>query len=348
MRGGSGASQASLCPAPCLDELLAGKLVVGRLNENRPLQRQTITLRQLQYFAHLGECEHFRRAAERAGVTQPSLSEQIALLEQSLGVKLVERGSGVARLTPVGREVLERTSRVLAEVQGLVDAARADPDSLAGTLKIGVSPTLGPYLMPHIVARLHREHRELKLHVREGSPDDLIRELAAGQHDVVLAQLPIVGEDFVVRKLFREPLMLAMAVDDPLAAHAVVEATALSGRSLLALSTRYKLSEQIVALGADVGAHVLRDYEGTSLDTIRQMAGMGMGLALLPALYVRSEVRADDDVVVRQVGGRALHRDIGIIWRKSAGRAPAYRKLCEVIVSVSAIRLTIGTSDRKI
>ena len=225
-------------------------------------------LDQLPYEINDSVRDNFRRAAERVGVTQPSLSEQISLLEESLGARLVERGSGAVHLTPIGREVLQRAQRALSEVQGLIDVAQSDSDALAGTLRLGVSPTLGPYLMPHLVSRLHREHRDLKLHVREGSPDDLIRDLGSGQHDLVLAQLPVGGDDHVVRRLFREPLLLAMAADDPLAKGEVVDPAALSGRSLLALSSRYRMSEQIVALGSELGAHVLWDYEGTSLDAI--------------------------------------------------------------------------------
>ena len=298
-----------------------------------------ITLRQLQYLVGVASNGHFRRAAQREGVTQPSLSAQIALLEGQLGVKLVERGSSVAVLTPVGREVVDRAQRILADVQSLMDSARADPDGLSGTLRIGVSPTLGPYLMPHIVARLHREHPDLKLYVREGAPDDLVRDLATGAHDVVLAQLPVAGDEYVIRRLFREPLVLAMAADDPLARLDDLEPAVLKGRSLLTLSPSYKMSEQVMALGEAVGAKVLRDYEGTSLDAIRQMAGMGMGLAMLPALYVRSNIRENDDVVVRAIRGRPMHRELGLVSRKSAGRANAFHRLGEVIVAVWETRL---------
>lgn len=297
-----------------------------------------LTLRQLHYLAELATTSHFRRAAERVGVTQPSLSAQIATLERALGVRLIERGAAAAVLTPIGREVTERARRILADVQALADLASGDPEGLAGTLRMGVSPTLGPYLMPHIVARLHKEHPELKLHVREGTPEDMVRDLAAGVHDVVLAQLPVAGDEFVTRRLFRERLYIAMASDDPLAALPVLEPQALQGRALLTLSPRYKMADQINALGAALGCTILRDYEGTSLDAIRQMAGMGMGLALLPALYVRSEIRDGDEVVVRLLKGKPLHRDLGLVWRKSAGRTAAYDHLAELVVAVCKAR----------
>jgi LysR family transcriptional regulator, hydrogen peroxide-inducible genes activator len=294
-----------------------------------------ITLRQLYYFSELAGAGSFRRAAERAGVTQPSLSAQIQLLEAQLGHTLVERGA-TAILTPAGREVLARAQAILAEAHALKDAVQADPDGLSGTIRFGASPTTGPYLMPRVVKRLHRDHPELRLHVREGLPDDLIRDLLGGRHDVVLAQLPITGAGLVVRPLFREPLMLAMTGDDPLAAQAAVDPAALAGRELLALAPQYRLSDQIEAFGEMVGAHVLRDYEGTSLDAIRQMAGMGMGLALLPKLYLQSEVRADDDIVVRPLASRVPYRELGLVWRGAAGRAPAFERLAAIIVATAS------------
>jgi LysR family hydrogen peroxide-inducible transcriptional activator len=301
-----------------------------------------LTLRQLHYLQALSATGNFRRAAERVGVSQPSLSAQIALLEQRLAVRLVERGGGVAILTPRGRDIVERAQRILADVQALEDSAHDDAQGLVGTVRLGVSPTLGPYLMPHVVARLHRDHPGLKLHVREGSPDELMTDLASGTHDTVLVQLPIVGNDFIVERLFREALLLVMAADDPLAGRDAVDPVDLAGRGLLTLSPRYKMTEQIVALGQVVGAHVLRDYEGTSLDAIRQMAGMGMGLALLPSLYIRAEVRDEHDVVVRPIKGRDLYREMGLVWRRGAGRASAYQDLASIVADVERTVTAIG------
>lgn len=303
-----------------------------------------ITLRQCHYLVALASTGHFRRAAERVGVTQPSLSAQIALLEEKLGVRLVERGTTTALLTPRGRDVVERARRILSDVQALEDSALDDPDGLRGTIRLGVSPTLGPYLMPQVVARLHRDHRDLRIHVREGSPDDLVRDLAGGTHDALLVQLPVNGQEFTVQRLFREELLVAMPSDDPLASAAMIDPADLAGRGLLTLSFQYKMTDQITALGAAVGADVLRDYEGTSLDAIRQMAGLGMGLALLPSLYIRSEIRDEDDVVVRAIRGRAMFRDVAMVWRRSAGRAAAYHRLAAVVADVERSILPIGNS----
>lgn len=294
-----------------------------------------ITIRQLHYFCELAAAGSFRRAAERIGVSQPSLSAQIQLMESQLGRTLVERGTSATMLTPIGREILARAQTILAEVNALKDIAQADPDGLTGTIRFGASPTTGPYLMPQVVARLHRDHPELRLHVREGNPEELIRELSVGTHDVVLAQLPISGDGFVVQRLFREPLILTMATDDPLTAQESIDPALLAGRGLLTLSPQYRLSDQILAFGEAVGAHVLRDYEGTSLDAVRQMTGMGMGLSLLPALYVRSEVRDEDDVTTRPLLNRVIYRELGLVWRRSAGRATAFRRLADIVAATA-------------
>lgn len=301
-----------------------------------------LTLRQLHYLVALADTGHFRRAAERVGVAQPSLSAQIAQLEQGLGVRLVERGTTTATLTPLGRDIVQRAQAILADVAALEESAHDDPMGLSGTIRLGVSPTLGPYLMPRVVARLHREHRGLRIHVREGAPDDLLRDLAAGTHDAVLVQMPVIGREFTVERLFREELLLAMAADDPLGAAPVIEPAALAGRGLLTLSPHYKMTEQIVKLGEAVGAPVLRAYEGTSLDAIRQMAGLGMGLALLPSLYVRSEIREGDDVIVRAVRGQAMYRELAMVWRRRAGRAGAYHQLADIVRDVERSTKSIG------
>ena len=293
-----------------------------------------ITIRHLSYFVALAEAGSFTRAAERMGISQASLSQQIRALEAIVGTALFERG-GPAILTPPGRDLLDRARRILLDVADLEDCRTTSTDPLVGTIRLGVSPTLGAYLLPALVARLHREHPALRVHVREGLPTALASGLASGVHDLILAQLPVTGGAFHSERLFREPLHVAMASDHPLGAKAILAPADLRGTSLLTLLPEYRLAEQIAAIAVAVGADVLRDYEGTSLDAIRQMAGMGMGLALLPELYVRQEIRAGDDVVVRPIKGSRYYRDIGLLWRQGAGRAPAYTLIATLLRAVA-------------
>lgn len=295
-----------------------------------------ITLRQLRYLVALAETCNFRRAAERCGISQPSLSAQIQNIEGALAVRLLERSRARVVLTPVGREVVERARGVLDDVQGLADFASVAQQGLMGTIRLGVKPTLGPYLLPQVAAVLHREHPDLKLHVREDPPRELEPGLISGRHDLVLAQLPVASAELTVQRLFREPLMLALAEDHPLAGAEEIDASDLEGESVLSLNPQYHLHDQISGLCRDFGATVMREYEGTSLDALRTMVGMGMGVTFLPALYVRSEIAEGSTVVVRRLRGRQISRSIGLVWRKSAGRSAGYRQIASVIQRVAA------------
>lgn len=300
------------------------------------MKQHPLTLKQLRYLVALDETKHYRRAAEHCSISQPSLSAQIQNIEEALGVQLVERSRSGVALTPVGREVAERARRLLDEVQGIIDFAAGAQHGLVGTIRLGAKPTLGPYLLPYVVANLHRQHPDLRLYIREAAPRELEHELRRGVHDVILAQLPVVGSELVTQRLFREPLYLALAADHPLAEKEEIEPKDLKGLQVLSLSPQYHLHDQINAVCQEFGATVLRDYEGTSLDALRQMVGMGMGVTFLPALYVCSEIPLRSEVVVKQLRGKSIMRSLGLVWRKSAGRAAAYQQIADVVREVAA------------
>lgn len=298
------------------------------------MDADSLTLKQLRYLLALDQTKHYRRASEMCGISQPSLSAQIQNIEAVLGVHLVERSRSGVAMTPVGREVCGRARKIMDEVQSLVDFASGAQRGLIGTIRLGAKPTLGPYLLPHVVKLLHRQHPDLNLYVRESAPRELEYELASGVHDVILAQLPVGGAELVTERLFREPLYLVLASDHPLADEDVVTPSMLKGQDVLSLTPQFHLHDQISDLCADFGATLVRDYEGTSLDALRLMVGMGMGAAFLPALYVTSEIPARSEVVVKKLKGKAITRSVGLVWRKSAGRAEAYHQISEVIRDV--------------
>ncbi len=298
------------------------------------IETTALTLRQLRYLIALGETQHFRRAAERCHITQPSLSAQLQSMEEILGVQLVERSRSGVALTPVGREVASRARTILDDVQGIVDFTAGAQHGLVGTIRLGAKSTLGPYLLPHVVAKLHRRHPDLNLYVRDGAPRELEHELTDGLHDIIIAQLPMMGSELVVERLFREPLYLALASDHPLAKQATVSPKELRDLNILSLSPQYHLHDQIIQLCKDFGANLLRDYEGTSLDALRQMVGMGMGATFLPALYVKSEIHARSEVVVKHIAGKRIDRSVGLVWRKSGGRNQSYLRVAEAIREV--------------
>lgn len=294
------------------------------------------TLKQLKYLAAIAETRHFRRAAEINHVSQPTLSGQLRTLEERLGVQLVERSRSHVVLTPVGREIAARARKVLHEVEEIVALARLGHSPLGGTLRLGVLPTVGPYLLPLILPALHRAYPALKLYVREGVPQVLLTGLAEGGFDLLLFPLPVREADFQVEALFREALWVALPAEHPLASQTHVEPTDLKGETILALEQGHRLHEQVRQVSEQYGAHLSLDYEGTSLDALRQMVGMGMGVAFLPALYVRSEVPKDADVVARPMRRTPPTRTIGLVWRRSAAREADYRNLAAIARQILA------------
>jgi LysR family hydrogen peroxide-inducible transcriptional activator len=293
------------------------------------------TLQQLRYFVALADTGHFRKAAERMEVTQPSLSQQIGNLETCLQQHLVERGRR-AVLTPAGREVLRRARSIIAETEAMVAACHRAEAGISGTVRLGVSPTLGPYFMPRLVRRLREHFPDLRLVIREAPPRALVGELLEGMHDVTLTQTPVPTTDAVVTHLFREPLFAVMAHDHPLGGGGPIQIEALAGQDVLTLGPDYALHAQIAELCARAGARLRQDYEGTSLDALRQMAAMRMGMTILPALYVASEVDSPDaDVAVRPFRGGRLTRMVGMVWRRSAGRSAGFERFAEIARDVA-------------
>lgn len=294
-----------------------------------------LTLRQLSYFAALADARHFRHAAERVGISQPSLSQQIVGLEAALGVTLVERGQRGAVLTPQGRMILDQARRVLEETETLKALAQDARDGVTGTMRLGATPTLGPYLLPHVMRRLHMVYPKVKVVVQDAPPATLQQDLLAGRQDLILTQLPLPSGDLVSMRLFREPLQLAMAVDHPLAGRDTIRDDDLAGLDVLSLSEAYRLHTQVAALCDELGATLRRDYEGTSLDALRQMTALNMGVSFLPALYVRSEVsRGAGDVVIKPFRSGRVTRSIGLAWRRRSAHLRMIHHLGAILSEV--------------
>ncbi|MEL6838274.1 MAG: hydrogen peroxide-inducible genes activator [Pseudomonadota bacterium] len=302
------------------------------------------SLRQLRYLIALSEVRHFRKAADMLGISQPSLSLQIGNLEDLLAVRLVERGRGPVTLTPEGREVLARARRVVDEVRGIVDMTAGLQSGMAGTIRLGTTPTIGPYILPFVVDHLHAQYPELRLYIRESPPRDLRNGLLEGGLDVILTQLPEPGADLTAKRLFREPFLLAVSSDHELAQHDVIDETTLAGQTVLSLGPDYAMHAQIAALCQHQGAILARDYEGTSLDALRQMVGMGMGVACLPRLYAKSEIEGRaSNVTLIPFRRSSMMRTIGLVWR-SASRAAMFERLSETVVAAAREHLRSGPS----
>lgn len=304
------------------------------------------SIQQLRYLVSLSETRHFRRAADACNVTQPTLSAQFKELERKLGVTLVERSRSKVIMTPTGMAVARIARRILRDLEEIRAVSASGRATLESTIRIGVVPTLGSYFLPLIVPDLHGRYPRLGLYVREGLPRRMLRELQDGSLDLLFYPMPLGSNDLDGVSLFREPIHVALPVDHPLASETAIRQDMLAGETILALEPDHKLYDQVRAICEDVGAELSHDYEGTSLDTLRQMVAMGMGISMLPALYVKSEVAREKLVVARPFARRAPSRTIGMFWRRGTAREDEYRRLavdiCEILKQTAPEVMVLG------
>jgi LysR family hydrogen peroxide-inducible transcriptional activator len=293
-------------------------------------------LRQLEYLVALDETRHFRRAAERANTTQPTLSEQLKALEVRLGAQLVERTRNKVMITPLGAQIVQIARRMLADADEIRALAMSGGRELAGILRLGLPASVGPYLLPLVIPELQKHYPGLKLYVREELPSGLPNALAEGRHDLVLSLLPVNHAEIVFEELLREPLYLAVARDHPLAGRSQALRGDLKGQDILALGRGHQLHDAVLALSEEFGARLRFDYEGTSLDTLREMVAMGLGVTFLPGLYCRAVAARDDSIAILELGDRSIYRTVGIMWRRASARGEQYRDLARLLRVLTA------------
>ena len=297
------------------------------------------TVRQIQCFVTIAETLSFQRAAKLLNVSQPAVTAQIVALEKALGLQLLERSRSGTVMTALGQDLLPNARRILEEFQGLVDRAESVSRGPGGTYRLGVTPTLGPYLLPHILPALHQRYGSLKLSVREDAPRDLETGLANAEYDLVLTALPIEDKRLTVTPLFREPLKLVLPADHRLASRKHINRRDLAGEAVLSIDEHHHFHRQIEELCGRLGAHIRRDYEGTSLDTLRHMVTMGMGIAFLPALYIRSEIHRPLELKVTTLRGEVVERTHALAWRASSPARQLFREIAEKIRDLVAREL---------
>jgi LysR family transcriptional regulator, hydrogen peroxide-inducible genes activator len=285
-------------------------------------------IQQLRYLVAIADTLSFSRAAETCHVTQPTLSMQLKDLEEQLNTQLVERTRSRVILTPVGAEIARRARSILADVEDIKEIARRDgSEATNSTLRIGVVQTVGAYLLSLVVPRLRQASPDLRITVREDRLENLPQNLSDGTYDFLLLPHEPEHPDFTSVRLMREPLHLVLPSDHRLARFETIDPEALCEETILTMELTHNLYEQIARLCGDVGAIHIQDYAGTTLDTLRQMVAIGMGLSLLPALYIRSEVLREKLVVARPLSHSAPTRDLTMVWRKSSPRQTMFEAL---------------------
>ena len=290
-------------------------------------RRSRPTLRQLEYLLAVAERLNFRAAAADSHISQPALSTQIRLLEEQLGVKLLERDKRSTRLTPAGEIVVGQARAVLADVDGLVDAALGQGEPLSGTLRLGAIPTVAPYVLPGLLRGVAARHPRLRLVVQEAQTSSLVESLRVNRVDVALLALPEKG--LASRPLYDEPFLLVAPAGHALARKPTVRAADLKRQPLLLLDDGHCLREQALSFCRGSGVDPVTDVRAASLATLVQLVAAGLGITLLPASAAAVEVPAGAGLVTRPFAKPQPHRTIGLVWRTTSTRATEYALLAE-------------------
>ncbi len=294
-----------------------------------------MNLRTLRYLVALERHRHFGHAADACFVSQPTLSAQIKKLEEELGVQLVERRHRKVLLTPVGAEVARRAARILQEADEVVELARSQQDPMAGQVRLGLIPTLAPYLLPHVVKPLKKKYPELRCLLYEFQTLVLLERLDRGELDAAVLALPVPLDGLEHFELFDEPFLAALAHDHPRANARSLTLDALRGETLLLLDDGHCLRDQALEVCSRIDVHEYHDLRATSLETLRQMVGAGLGVTLLPALAQR----ADDAVQTVPLVPQPT-RTIAMVWRESNPRGTTLSLLAEAIRETMAPQIT--------
>lgn len=290
-----------------------------------------LTLKQLRYFEALARHGHFGRAAEASAISQPALSMQIKELEEALGTALFDRGARTIRLTGFGEEFAPRAREILRLVEELEDTARIARDQMAGRLRLGVIPTVAPYLLPRVIAELTRVYPALDLHLRETITPKLLTELAEGRLDCAIVALPVSEPSLLEVPLFAEDFVLVRPLTE--AGLPVPNARDLREMRLLLLEEGHCFRDQALSFCKLQAATPREVLDGSSLTTLVQMVGAGIGVTLIPEMAVSVETRLAP-VAITRFAAPAPARQIGMVWRRSSPLARQLVAIAEVVKGV--------------
>ncbi|MCD2184455.1 hydrogen peroxide-inducible genes activator [Rhizobium sp. GN54] len=273
------------------------------------------TIRQMRYFDALAATLHFGRAAELVHVSQPALSQQIKEMEEALGAKLVERSRGNTLLTRKGEEILAHVRTILSELDRLEHTARRSDGILGGLIRLGIIPTVAPYLVPRLVPHLRKAHPAIEIELREAVTDRLVGDLTEGRLDLVIAALPIDNEAISTRPLFRDRFYMAMAENDSEVLMSPLSESDVDPNRLLLLEEGHCLRDQALAVCGTAGKRSLVNFGATSMATLLQMVSHDMGMTLIPEIAVPTETLRNAIRIVPFADPQPS-REIGLAWRR--------------------------------
>ena len=305
-----------------------------------------MNLRDLRYLVALADHKHFGRAAAASFVSQPTLSTQIRKLEDELGVALVERAPRRVMLTPIGLDIAQRARRVIGEVEQMAEVARRSQDPEAGSVRLGLFPTLAPYLLPHVLPGLRERFPRLELLLVEEKTDQILARLRDGRLDAGILALPLHDEQLHVEPLFDEPFLLAVPRQHEMAGRPSLGLRDLDHQHLLLLEEGHCLRDQALDVCHLAGANERDGFRATSLETLRQMVAAGVGITLLPVLAVQPPVPPSPDIALLPFRGEAPHRRVAMVWRRSSAMAGFLAQLAGEFRKLPATLLHPPGSDQ--
>lgn len=292
-----------------------------------------ISTKQLRYFSALAKHKHFGKAADHCAITQPALSMQIKDLEEALGLSLVIRGKSSIKLTPDGEEVARRAETILAGLQDINDYAKTRAGLLSGVFRLGIIPTIAPYILPKLLPILKKQYPDLDLKLRETTTARLTEELLQGQLDAILLALPVTHNDLEAKPLFEDPFFLVTSSDLPDLTNNVQ--TLLEEENLLLLEEGHCLRDQAVSLCEKVSPEHLSQFGATSLKTLLELVANNQGITLIPKLAARVEIPRDSNLRLVKFPEPEPTRTIGLVWRKSSPRTRDFQELSKEIQTLS-------------
>jgi len=289
------------------------------------------TVKQMKYLCAVAEYKHFSKAAASCHVTQSTLSAAIAELETQLGVKIFERNKKSVLITPLGEKLLIQARKILGEIEDFKSLARAHEEALSGDLRLGVIPTIGPFLLPPILSDLRKHYSKLKLYLKEEMSAELLQQLQQGQLDLIVLAFPFALPDMETVSLFKDEFLLCLPPGHQLEKLDQVKQSQLRGENLLLLEEGHCLRDHALeACKLDLADAELV-YQGTSLHTLVQMVANGLGITLLPAISIGADVLGDTHLQLKHFSNENVSREIGMAWRKSDPRKEDYLLLAEFI-----------------
>ena len=289
------------------------------------------TLKQLKYLCAVAEHGHFGHAARACHVSQSTLSAGVLELEDVLGASLVERNNRQVILTTLGVDVVTRSQDILLQVEDLMALCDAAAEPFAGKMRLGVIPTIAPFMLPRLLKELRRDHPQFQLFIREDLSGHLVDALHHGELDVLLLALPFPTEGVDTVALFDDDFVLASPSGHPLAGAGLIRTSQLKGEGLLLLEDGHCLRDHALDACKLRDADVSIPYQATSLNTIVQMVANGIGITLLPRMALEANLLSGTDVTVTEFSEKNISRSIGLMWRRKTPRQAEFRLLGEFI-----------------